>query len=117
MGHNPSKPRSAFIEVREHVATNGYSQLGCGCWRGSAEIGDQVADGDVDLVTNGANDGDCALEHRPRDDFLVECPQIFERATATAADDQVNTAELSETGVDTPDSPGDFTGGALTLAR
>ncbi|OQV66283.1 hypothetical protein AK51_10420 [Serratia nematodiphila DZ0503SBS1] len=52
-----------------------------------AQVGNEVGDGDVGFMADGADDRNAAGEDRPRHAFVVEAPQIFQR-TAAAADDQ-----------------------------
>ena len=68
-------------------------------WRGRAHVGDEIADREIGLVADAGDDRQHRLEHRARDDFLVERPQILERATA-AADDQNIDARVHVRGAD-----------------
>src|ERR1700737_779620 len=56
-------------------------------WR--AEVGDQVADGEVRLVSHSGNRGDGACSDRPRHDLLVKRPQILQRTSAAADENHV----------------------------
>jgi len=59
---------------------------GCGRRRG-AHVGDEIAYGEVGLVSDAADDRDARFEHRAGEDLFVEGPQVLDRA-ATAAHDQ-----------------------------
>ncbi len=54
-----------------------------GTGRGRPDIRDKIGDGKICLVPNGGDNGDGGFENCAGDDFLVEGPQIFERAAAT----------------------------------
>ena len=62
-------------------------QFGCSGGRGGALIGDKIGNGEIDLMADAADDRQLAGRNRARHDFLVERPQIFQRAAA-ATDDQ-----------------------------
>ncbi len=64
----------------------GGGDLGGGRWRGGADIGSEIGQGEIGFVPHTADDRDRRSGYRSRDSFIVERPQIFYRA-ATARDD------------------------------
>ena len=60
---------------------------GSGSRCGRANVRREIRDGEVDFVPDGTHRGDGAGRESPRDDLLVEGPQIFQ-AAATARDDE-----------------------------
>ena len=56
-------------------------------------VGDEIDDGDVRLVPDGADDGRLGVEHGLGHDAFVECPEILD-ASAAAGDDHGVDAEL-----------------------
>ena len=57
--------------------------------RGRANVGDKIGDGEIGLVAHAGDNGNLRVGNRPRDDFFVEGPQIFERAAAARHDHHV----------------------------
>jgi len=45
-------------------------------------VGDEVGDGDVDLVADAGDDGNARVRDGAGEDFLVEFPEVFEGAAA-----------------------------------
>src|SRR3989454_8304837 len=86
---------------------------GGGSWR--ADIGDEVCDGEIGLVTDAGDDGHAAGVDGAGDDFFVEWPQLFDGAAATSENDDVDVDEP----VQLPDgfSYADCGLGALDRAR
>src|SRR5438132_14402972 len=78
-------------------------------WR--ADIGDQVADGEVRLVSHSRNRGNGACRDRPCHDLLVERPQILQRASAAADENHVVNLPPGEMA----DRCGDLAPGGRTL--
>src|SRR5262245_17385373 len=52
---------------------------------GSAQVRDEIADGEIDFVTDRRDDWHSGVEYRACDDLFIELPQIFD-AAATACD-------------------------------
>jgi len=52
-------------------------------------VGNQVGDGDIDLVTDAADDGHAARRDRSGHGFVVEGPEVLCRAAAARDDDDV----------------------------
>ena len=67
----------------------GHQQLGGRRWGRRAEVGGEVRDREVDLVTDCRNDRDCARADRACDRFVVERPQVFERAAAPGQQENI----------------------------
>ena len=69
----PDRGAQALLGVRHQW----HRRLGRGRWRGRAVIGDQVAQGHVDLMTDGRHGGHRARGDRPRHPLVVERAEIF----------------------------------------
>ena len=70
----------------------GHHERRGGGRRGRAHVGDEVADREVGLVAHARHDRQRRLEHRARDDLLVERPQVLDRAAAARDDQHVDLA-------------------------
>src|SRR5690606_7812178 len=84
---------------------------------GGAPVGDEIDQGGVGLVPHGGNDrdaggGDCAGQA-----FVVEAPQILDRAAAAGDDQQVwpGQGAAGGHGVEAADGVGDLAAGGLAL--
>ena len=62
-----------------------------------------------------ADNRDPAGENGPGDDFLVEGPEVFERAPAPGDDEGIDPPQGFAVPVDVPNRPGDFLGSPLAL--
>ena len=78
---------------------------GCGC----ADVGGEVAEGDVDLVSDGADDWGFAVVDCHDDFGVVEFEEVFEAAAAASDYDDVDHA------VDFADCLGNFGVGVVAL--
>ena len=58
--------------------------------RRCTDVGDEIGDGHVALVTDRRDDRHRRSRDHPRDDFLVERPEVFDRPAAAADDDHVD---------------------------
>ena len=70
-----------------------HRELGRRRRRRRSEIGDEVRDREVRLVADGRDDGNRGGADSPRNGFLVECPELLERAAAAAHDEHVGFTE------------------------
>src|SRR4051794_12095140 len=77
------------INLRANLALRTDHDLGCRRWRWRAQIGHEVADGEIGLVADRGDRRDGAGRDGARDRFLVERPEIFERSSAAADEDDV----------------------------
>src|SRR6202043_3358982 len=73
--------RGARQDLEARVAI-GHHQLRGTRGGGGARIGREVRDGEVDLVPDPRDHGQAARAYGARDPFVVERPQILERAAA-----------------------------------
>src|SRR6266702_1561484 len=89
----------------------GDNDFGGGRWSGRAEIADEIADGEIRLMSDGADDGDEAGEDRSGERLIVEGGEIFD-VTSTARDN--NHIDIFRC-VEKLDSAGNFEGGGFTL--
>jgi hypothetical protein len=84
--------RRARMLVRERareVAQVGHEQFRGGRRRRRAQVGGEVGDREIDFVADRGDDGDRAGADRARDRFVVERPQVFERAAAPREQEHV----------------------------
>ena len=98
-------------DVLVEFAAGVDDEFGGGGWRRGAHVGDEIGDGEIGFVAYAGDHrdfggGDCA-----GDDFFVEGPEIFEGATATGDDQDVNRLLA----VEELDGADDFRGGAIAL--
>ena len=56
--------------------------FGGGARRGGAQVGDKIADGEIDFMADGGYDGQGGFKNGASDDFFVEGPEVFEAAAA-----------------------------------
>ncbi len=64
--------------------------LGGGRRSGRAQVGDKIADGEIRLMAHGGDDGDVAGGDEARERFIVEGRQVFDAASATRDDDDID---------------------------
>src|SRR5690348_926982 len=64
--------------------------------RGSANVGDEIGDGEIGFVANAGDNGDARIENCAGDDFFVERPKIFERTSAARKNEHVREILLVE---------------------
>src|SRR4029077_20887189 len=86
-------------------------ELGGGGRRGSANIGDEIGDGEIGFVADARDDGNFRCKDRAGDDFFVEGPQIFQGAAAARDDEHVDEVPF----VEKLHRFDDFFGGAFAL--
>ena len=97
-------PAEKLVQARDH-------DLGRGRGGRGADVGHQVADRHVDLVTNRGDHRDRGRRDRPGDRFLVEGPQVLERPAAPPDDDDIDPFLSREL----VDAARDLSGSALSL--
>ena len=92
-------------------------QFGGGAGGSGAEIGHKVADGKVDFVSDGGDDGEGGMEDSAGDAFFVEGPEVFEAAAASREEDKVKTIVRVGAApvVEQFDGTGDVFGGTSAL--
>ena len=83
--------------------------------RRGAPVGDEVGDGEVGLVAYAADDGDGRSGDGPRHPFVVEGPQLFQRAAAAGDDDHVQRLSLRRPAVQRRDRGDDLRWGVGPL--
>ena len=89
-GSGPSRRANRVLEQRQRFEPAPLVRHGRqrgGRRRGRAHVGDEVGDGDVDFVADAGHRRNAAGGDRARHAFVVEAPEVFERAAA-ARDDQ-----------------------------
>src|SRR4051794_31767378 len=83
--------------------------LGCSRWRRRAQVGDEVADGEVCLVSDGRDDWNLGTGNRACQAFVIKGEQVFEGTAASGHDDDVDLALA----VEPADTGGDLERGAF----
>ena len=79
----PIDPAAEFIVARDDELRRRRRRRG-------TDVGDEIGDGHVALVTDRRDHRHRRSRDHPRDDFLVERPEVFDRSAATADDDHVD---------------------------
>ncbi len=74
------------VQATLQVGAVRCQQFGGGGGGRRAHVGDEVADRYVRFMADGADDGRLAGSHGAGNDFLVEAPEVFQRAAATGQD-------------------------------
>src|SRR5690554_6798208 len=77
------------LQLLQHGPGVGAEQFGGRRGGGGAYVGNEVADGYIGLVPDNTDHGGAAGGHGPGDHFLVERPEILQRATAPGQDQGV----------------------------
>ena len=62
--------------------------------RGSAQVGDKIADGEIGFMADGGDDGNPAGGDGARQGLIVEGGKVFDAASAARDDDDIDAAEL-----------------------
>ncbi len=78
------------------VAGVGGQQFGGGRRRWRADISDEIADGYIGFMTDGADNRRHAGIHGAGDRFFVETPEVFQRAAAAGQDQGVETLGIGD---------------------
>src|SRR5436190_8710798 len=78
---------SATIESALKIENIGHDQFRGGTWCGRAQVGNEIADGKIDFVTDRVNYWHDGIEYFASDNLFVEFPQIFDASTATGHHD------------------------------
>src|SRR5207245_2687827 len=79
-------------------------------------IGDQIGDGYIYFMSNGTDDRDVRGVDSLGDAFLIEGPEVFQAAAASANDHNVHReAAAGVQAVQAVDRPRDLLGGAVAL--
>ncbi len=72
-----------------HLRPVGHDQLCGGGWRRGADVGREIGQRHVHLVAHARHDGNRMRPDGPYDAFVVERPQILQRAAAAGQDDHL----------------------------
>ena len=73
-----------MLEFVEQFTRVGGEDFRCSAGSGRAEVGGEIADCEIDFVSNGAHDRDRAGCHGARDRFFIEFPEVFQAAATTS---------------------------------
>jgi len=79
----------ATVEPSLKIDSVGHDQFRGGTWRGRAQVGDEIADREIDFVPDRRDNRHSNIDNRARDNLLVELPQVFHAAAAAGHDDEV----------------------------
>ena len=93
----------------EHAFGNDF---GGGAWGCGSQVGNEVADREIDFVADGRNDGNRGVEDGAGDDFFVKSPKVFEAAAAPREENEI---DLFFPVIEQADRTGDFLGGTVAL--
>ena len=78
------------IDPAAEIVLRGDDHLGRRRRRRRPQVGDEVGNRDVGLVSDGGNHRNRRPRDRARDHFFVERPEVLDRAAAAADDDDVD---------------------------
>src|ERR1700733_10104176 len=95
-------PRTLSEVILEFLA-RAYDNFSGSGGSGSADIGNEIGNGEIALVANTGDHRNFRCDDRAHNYFFVESPQIFERATTAREDDYfhgVHAIEMFERGYD-----------------
>jgi dTDP-4-amino-4,6-dideoxygalactose transaminase len=82
-----------FVENAPQIGRDDFR----GCrGRGRAEVGREIGDGKVRLMSDGGDDGHMAGEDRSRHDLLIKAPEVFKASAAPGDDDDVGPTAVAE---------------------
>src|SRR6476620_10898586 len=85
----PQRAR-ATIDLALEINDVRDNQFGGSAGGRRTQVCDEIANGEIDFVTDGRDDWQRGMEYRARDDLFIELPQIFD-APSTACDyDQID---------------------------
>lgn len=84
------EPLLSAVYLLFEVSFAADDQFGGGGGGGRAEVGDKIADGEIDFVADGGDDRNVGGGDGAGDNFLVETPEIFKAAAATADDHDIH---------------------------
>src|SRR5215207_9432884 len=96
--HGGADAASQAIDARDEVIVPSHDHLRRRRRRWCADVGHEVGDGDVGLMANGGNRRDWTAGDRAGDDLFIEGPEILDRSTTAADDDDVHAADATDGG-------------------
>ena len=99
-------------QLGQQIGPHRHGLFGCSRGRRRAEVGNEIDERRVGLVSHGRNQRNRAGGHGADHDFLVEAPEVFERAAAPRHDDDIG---LSRHVVEALDCRCDLGGRSLAL--
>ncbi len=98
-------------QQRHHLALIGDDHLPRGGGRRSSQVGDQIRDGHIDLMTHRRYDRYFGGENSAGHNLLIKSPQVLRGSSPPSHDDDVGGVRL----IELPDGPGDLLRGSGTL--
>ncbi len=94
--HAQQQALAQACQTLANIRTAGRQQLRSRRRCGRAHIGDEVGDGYVGLVADGADDRRLAGGHGTGDGLFVEAPEVFQRTAATRQDQRIEAATIGQ---------------------
>ena len=113
LSDGPEQTLAQGLDPGQPLGLIRHRELGSARGRGCSNIGDEIGNGEIDLVAHAGDDGNAHGGHRPGDNLLVERPEILQRTATSGQDEQVAFAAP----VSQFQRRGDFRGSARTLHR
>ena len=104
-GHGPVKAAAELVDLQCERPAVRQNQLGGRAGRRRPQVSGKVGDGEINLMAHGTDYRQPGGGNGPGEFFLVEGPQVFQRTTAAAQDNQVRVPLR----IDINNSGGDFT--------
>ena len=80
---------SQLGEVAIELLARANDQFGSRGRRGGAHVGDEIGDSEISFMADAGDNRNRAGRHGPSDAFLVEGPEVFQRAAAARQDEHV----------------------------
>ena len=75
------------LAARKHAFGDDFRR---GAGRSRPQVGDKIADGEIDFVANGGNHGNRRFKNGAGNDLFVKGPEVFETAAAAGEENQVD---------------------------
>src|SRR5262249_24552782 len=85
-----AKNTRAAVEMTAKIDHVLYDKLGGRAGRWRAQVGDEIANGEIDLVADRGNDRHIHAGDRTGDNFFIELPQVFHASAAAGDDDEID---------------------------
>jgi hypothetical protein len=111
-----SEAGGEVLEFVEEFGGVGGEDFRCSAGSGCAEVGCEIADCEIDFVSNGTHDRDRAGCHGSGDGFLIEFPEVFQAAAATSHHNHIEGGQAGGRWIaKQSDGLGDLGGGTFSL--
>ena len=84
------QPLAKFVQPGSQLDAMRHDQFAGFAGSQRSPVGDQVSNGDIDLVPDGADYGNPTIRDLSGDDFFIERPKVFQTPTAATRDDNID---------------------------